>query len=56
MGKQQELSHARNTKKNIDGVIVDLNYEVCKESYSSTHCDKQKRKKYGQLAHLLFVL
>mgnify|MGYP001429073847 CR=1 FL=1 len=46
MGKISDLKLAENTRDEIGGKIINLNYEICLDSYSSTHCDGEKRKKY----------
>ena len=56
MSKVKDLQQANNTKDKIDGKIINLEYEICKDSYSSTYCDDKKRRKYENAAKDSMIL
>lgn len=46
MTKIQDLQQAKNTKNKIDGKIMELEDDICRESNTDTVCNKEKRNRY----------
>lgn len=50
MTKVQDLQQAINTKNKIDGRIIELEDDICRESNTDAVCNKEKRNRYENIA------